>query len=676
MTEGGGNVFCIQCGHKLPENARFCSNCGAQVSDSETTSTSLQEISEEKTVDEKIVGALHWAVAQLSKNLAQDYVQSVMLRDLDEFIAYAERNIENVFSKMDAYFLEFLQQNDVYQFQEKHISPYTRKYVGRWLSVFNEALMAYQRITGKEQKLRQYRELRKDTRFQVVGGGFGVSGAVQGMATAGAINLTTGALHSLVNSFGNAMSEAEAQRQKSDFFYQENFSKSLELTLQLDCYSTLGGFIDLWNELDIGQIRFYSETDMEQASNILLAISEGKVPQSQIAPSLSKMISIYPVIPDVYWAAIRCLPDLKQEYLSMADRFGINLYALESHSKDAAKAQIQILFENSVFLDYVEVTRDLSTTLEYMGETYKRLIGKSFVIFSKKYAEKYNLKIKWMRDSFASYGNSETPILCIDSTWTGSGGYGLFLTDRHLFIKGDNRDEGIQTYALESIRDIFIELNPNNGCHFFRINDGAARVQAFSNRSAILEIILFFVHYCLFLRESQNYSNGDFFEDILSTFGCTEDELYELLDSQYEDREDKNKDNNRDKDGKQIIETIQELCNVFLEAHPGTTFTISKELLFEHHVGEGEKIFLGHDDTLFHSGKNGFVVTDRGIYCREMWEETVFTSYADLAHTKGEIYCKFSTIFADTHKLAYITGERYAIKDLISLFQSIRDTLN
>ena len=170
----------------------------------------------------------------------------------------------------------------------------------------------------------------------------------------------------------------------------------------------------------------------------------------------------------------------------MADRFGLNLNALESRSKDAAKEQIRILFDNPVFLEYVDVTRDLSTTLEYVGETYKRLIGKSFVIFSKKYTEKYDLKIKWMRDSFASYGNSETPILCIDSTWTGSGGYGLFLTDRHLFIRGDSKDEGIQVYTLESIQDIFIELNPSNGCHFFRVNDGAARVQAFSNRSAIV----------------------------------------------------------------------------------------------------------------------------------------------------------------------------------------------
>lgn len=214
-------MFCMQCGQKLPDNARFCSNCGAPVPDNGASSTSMQEVTKTNLLDDKIVGVLHWDVAKLSKKLAHDYVESVMLRDLDEFISYAERNVENVFSKMDTFFQNFLEKNGIFQYQEKQISPYTRKYVGRWINVFNEALVAYQRITGKTQKMRQYRELRKDSRLQLVGGGFGVSGAIKGVATAGAINFATGSLHSLANSIGNAMSEAEAQRKKVIFFIKK-----------------------------------------------------------------------------------------------------------------------------------------------------------------------------------------------------------------------------------------------------------------------------------------------------------------------------------------------------------------------------------------------------------------------------------------------------------------------
>lgn len=543
--------------------------------------------------------------------------------------------------------------------------------------------------------MRQYRELRKDSRLQLVGGGFNASSAAKGIATAGAINFATGALHSVVNSLGNARSDAEAHRKKSEFFYQENFSKSLELTIQMDCYSMLGGFADLWNELDMGCFRFYSEEDMDQASNILFAITEGSVPQSQVALALEKMISIYPVIPDVYLAAIRCMPASKSKYFALADRYGLDLHALQAQSKAAAGQQIEILLKNAIFLNNCEeLSYDLKETLEYMGGAYKDEISGHFVIFSEQYKKKYNLKIQWMRDAFVSYSNAETPILCIDPTLTGTGTSGIFLTDRHLFIDGGKYSGGLQTYTLESIREVYVEKDPSNGVLHFGVNDGPARVMAFSsnNNSTILNLILFFVHYCLFLKASQSFSTGDFMDDILEISGYAEEEFYALIGGKDDDEDDAEDDVEDDEDeeddeyvdniqtgakiNKQILGAIQTLCGNFLKVHPGSAFTVSQELLREHGVGKDEKIFLGHDDTLFHTGKNGFVMTNKGIYCREMMEKTSFTSYAALERTRGEIYSRFSCIYVDNFKLAYISTERSAIKDLIALFQCIRDELN
>lgn len=45
-----------------------------------------------------------------------------------------------------------------------------------------------------------------------------------------------------------------------------------------------------------------------------------------------------------------------------------------------------------------------------------------------------------------------------------------------------------------------------------------------------------------------------------------------------------------------------------------------------------DDIYLIHDDTLFKSGKNGFAITNEGLYCREMMESTVhFVSWSDFA---------------------------------------------
>ena len=47
---------------------------------------------------------------------------------------------------------------------------------------------------------------------------------------------------------------------------------------------------------------------------------------------------------------------------------------------------------------------------------------------------------------------------------------------------------------------------------------------------------------------------------------------------------------------------------------------------------EGDEIYLIHDDTLFKSGKNGFAITDAGIYCRDWGDpRATFTSWEDFA---------------------------------------------
>jgi topoisomerase-4 subunit B len=41
----------------------------------------------------------------------------------------------------------------------------------------------------------------------------------------------------------------------------------------------------------------------------------------------------------------------------------------------------------------------------------------------------------------------------------------------------------------------------------------------------------------------------------------------------------------------------------------------------------GTLVSFIHDDTLFKSGKNGFAITERGIYCRPMGEAALFYTW-------------------------------------------------
>lgn len=90
----------------------------------------------------------------------------------------------------------------------------------------DEVANAYNSIVAQQEAEEEYRAERKANRGRVVGGGFGVGGALKGMATAGAMNAVAGAGHSLVNAIGNMGSAMEAASAKCAL-YNNNSTKAL-----------------------------------------------------------------------------------------------------------------------------------------------------------------------------------------------------------------------------------------------------------------------------------------------------------------------------------------------------------------------------------------------------------------------------------------------------------------
>ena len=74
---------------------------------------------------------------------------------------------------------------------------------GIWMQIYYPLIQQCQNIMSENEVEHEYRDLRKDSRTRIVGGGLGLKGAAKGMATAGAINGLTGAAHSAVNMLGN-----------------------------------------------------------------------------------------------------------------------------------------------------------------------------------------------------------------------------------------------------------------------------------------------------------------------------------------------------------------------------------------------------------------------------------------------------------------------------------------
>lgn len=87
-----------------------------------------------------------------------------------------------------------------------------------WIPVFEDIDYQYNVICYGTEAAEYYRKIRKETRGRLVGGGFGLGGAVKGIATAGAINMMTGAAHSAFNFVGNIKSEWKKLQAIKDLF--------------------------------------------------------------------------------------------------------------------------------------------------------------------------------------------------------------------------------------------------------------------------------------------------------------------------------------------------------------------------------------------------------------------------------------------------------------------------
>jgi len=82
-----------------------------------------------------------------------------------------------------------------------------------------------------------------------------------------------------------------------------------------------------------------------------------------------------------------------------------------------------------------------------------------------------------------------------------------------------------------------------------------------------------------------------------------------------------------------------EACEEFLENFDsGDRFKSTSKILDGLGVGD-EDVFLIHDDTLFKSGKNGFAISEEGLYVRDLGEDALFydwDTFADLDEPEAD----------------------------------------
>ena len=96
-----------------------------------------------------------------------------------------------------------------------------------WMDLDDEVSEINRRVGEFIDETKELREFRKESRGRVVGGGFGIDGALKGMAFAGAANATTGLAHSVANAIGNARTEREVKKALDERYNDPEFQDSV-----------------------------------------------------------------------------------------------------------------------------------------------------------------------------------------------------------------------------------------------------------------------------------------------------------------------------------------------------------------------------------------------------------------------------------------------------------------
>lgn len=181
-----------------------------------------------------------------------DYAMSYYNR-YENFQTFSTTGIEDGYNYIADFVdtaADILIEHGVYDADRKMlINKYGEEIFHAWSSLDAAVNIKQGQAQAKVEAERQAREYRKASRGRMVGGGFGVKGAVKGIAMAGTYNFTSGLLHSGANAIGNSISRSKSQKELQHL-YENELRESVNVAIHT-CVQVIGVIIIAELGLDV-----------------------------------------------------------------------------------------------------------------------------------------------------------------------------------------------------------------------------------------------------------------------------------------------------------------------------------------------------------------------------------------------------------------------------------------
>lgn len=493
-------MFCYKCGKKIAEDAMFCPYCGTKLELTSTAGASSdnrnhiakpaanpevptvtiqllrRKISFDPTIE--IYSGIWKDFDELAQEEYEEFIGGFysIYRDMDELMKRLNEDVSDRLSEGISLINEELSAAHIFGVTYSEISQCVLRYCGQTSIVVNEITEQYDAILEHQKEMSEYRQMRKASRGRVVGGGFGLSGALKGMATAGAMNMATGALHSIGNALGEMGTAINVSSAKDKIFRQSNIRMRLGNALRIDLFAMHLALIDLINthQKKIRICRFTSD-NYAKANKIQEDLLQGNISDENTERAIIMMLSAYPFLEKYYRTAVQFLPNKVDEMADFASYFEINIEKVYTNLKLEINPAVQILEEYKDYLGELvlddlgldeaylpQITTNLDDSLEQIEDIFDEAEEDEFYFFPDCDSDGMS-RLKGARESYATYGNEE-PLLLYDATLGKSGKSGFLITNKNLYLKGSSG--AVKMTLQAAIEDIRQEKNEDNECDY------------------------------------------------------------------------------------------------------------------------------------------------------------------------------------------------------------------
>lgn len=295
----------------------------------------------------------------------------------------------------------------------------------------------------------QYRDARKDSRFRVVGGGFGIGGAVQGMATAGAINLVTGMAHSVFNGIDGFLTNNSIDSNMSKT--KAAFAQAIKAAAEDDIYRMIDVYFSM-----IHYSPFYSKANHHKALNIKKAIDGNEVRPEDLEEQVKEVLYYVPYDKELYPWALALIPSESEDLQRTAKMFGFDSTAEHLRQETLREEERRSFWgdDYDAICEKYKNNRDFNDIQDSLGDSVITIAGKIFSL-NESIIDKYKLSFEAQetsnrcRKAMEKYQvlSSEIPLFFFEDSWFHDGSKGVLVTTQKLYC-----DEGM--FELNNIREI------------------------------------------------------------------------------------------------------------------------------------------------------------------------------------------------------------------------------